>query len=48
MGSDNPLARLYGVGLSKAREHILATEQSEGASYALETKVRNFIDGTTS
>ena len=40
MGSDNPLAPLYGVRLSEAREHILATEQSEGASYALETKVR--------
>ena len=38
----------YQVRLSEAREHILATEQSEGASYALETKVRNLIDGTTS
>ena len=34
--------------LSEAREHPPATEQSEGASYALETKVRNLIDGTTS
>ena len=33
---------------SKVKEHVLATEQSEGASYALETKVRNLIDGTTS
>ena len=48
MGSDNPLAPLYGLRLSEAREHILETEQSEGASYALETKVWNLIDGTTS
>ena len=48
MGSDNPLTPLYGVRLSEAREHILATEQSQGVSYALETKVQNLIDGTTS
>ena len=38
----------YQVRLSKVREHILVTEQSKGASYALETKVQNLIDGTTS
>ena len=48
VGSTNPLAPLYGVQLSKVREHILVTEQSEGVSYALETKLRNLIDGTTS
>ena len=46
--SDNLLVPLYGVRLSEAREHILVTERSKGASYALETKVRNLIDGTTS
>ena len=30
------------------RESAKATEQSEGASYALEAKVWNLIDGTTS
>ena len=35
VGNANLLEPLYGVRLSEAREHILATEQSEGASYAL-------------
>ena len=39
---------LNGKPLSEAREPILTTERSEGASYALETKIRNLIDGTTS
>ena len=39
---------LNGKRLSEAREHVLTDEQSEEASYALETKVWNLIDGTTS
>ena len=54
IGSANLLVPLYEIAieyqvrLSEVREHVLATEQSEGASYALETKVRNLIDGITS
>ena len=44
----NMMEPLNGKQLNKAREPILATERSEGASYALETKVQNLIDGTTS